>query len=1018
MKNVSKLKIFSFAAAVLLALSLCAVAAITFAPKSLALADGAEINSSDIESYYYVGSDLSLPQSAGISFDGETYTGSYSALITPDGNVTTRREIKLSKTGDYSAVYAFSVSGTSYKARKDFKVMSKNWQVVSAASNVEYGNVTTGETTDKGLIITLADGDTFTYNVPVDLRKAALTDFITFYPEQIERKMYQRDNKLTYVNFDAEYVTVTLTDCYDPSIYVTCMIYYDASYKNSVYVRTSASEQGEFGLYLDCPFDTQPSIYVDGLRYGVYEGKFGQTVQSVGTPPPYYKWAYDSESKRVYFKEAQKAQYLVNDLDYDAISVNKFGGFTTGEVYVSVSASNFYTSSTKIQIEAIGEMRGEDLIAGYYEDDIAPTVVVDAGDAHSGFYIKNGEEVTLFAATAYDVNLTGGVKVNVYYNYGTSFQSSVLIKNGKFTPSGAGTYGVEYSAKDTFGNKGKSVIYLYCIDTDVVSFTAQKLATLTAGVESGKLEYTARSENGDVTVDIKAVCDDGTVYSIDKESLTFTPLGTGTYTIVYTYSDKVKTYDYKYDVQCAPNPKYAFFGKPDLPKYYIKGADYSIDDFTAYSLTGKTPQAVETSVFARFYGGEYVKISDLSSFNISGTETVRFKYVAGDAVYETDDIKIIDVGFDGALRIADYFVSDDMETVPEYDYIDFNSTVSSGTSRTEFINRLSPALFSMEFAIPTAKAKFGTFSIVLSDCADERNKIAILYETINGALNVSVGGGKPYVINGRIDDGMKRTVRYDAAAGNFYFSDLSSTTSVPFEFDFESNYCMMAIEFGNVRTGAGFTLYSLQNQLIGNRTYDGYAPQIYCKESSGYVEIGTTATAYVASVSDVLSPWLKSELTLSVIAPDGGYVTDNNGVILNSVTGSKDYVFTLSSYGVYYVEYHVRDESGNPADQSYRINVADMVAPTITFEDDSGADTVQSVKLGYKYKVKDYSVSDNYSSAENIFSAVYIFNKNGLLVSYGSDEYTFTETGDYTVYVYCFDEAGNYAYAFYKVKVA
>lgn len=42
------------------------------------------------------------------------------------------------------------------------------------------------------------------------------------------------------------------------------------------------------------------------------------------------------------------------------------------------------------------------------------------------------------------------------------------------------------------------------------------------------------------------------------------------------------------------------------------------------------------------------------------------------------------------------------------------------------------------------------------------------------------------------------------------------------------------------------------------------------------MEINTKATAYAASVSDVLSPWSKKELTLSVIAPDGISVYASN----------------------------------------------------------------------------------------------------------------------------------------------
>ena len=973
----------------------------------------AEISGGELEEYYYVGSELELPSTVQITYEGENYTGRYSETIGPDSKIYTSNLLQLSDAGSYEAMYSFSADGKNLKTGLTFLAVEANWQMVSEQSSVEYGAVTTNESSENGLIVTIADGDSFTYNVPVDLKSSDITDIITFYPEQTAKKFEQRENKLSSANFDAEYISVTLTDCYDPTVYVTAMIYYAPTWTNSIYARTAASGQGEFGLYLDCPIATQPSVYLDGLRYGLYEGVFGQSITSTGTVPSYYKWSFDFSKNRVYLSESNGKSYLINDLDDPAVSSNQFPGFTTGEVYVSVSASDFYTASTIVQIEAIGELRGEELMAGGYIDHKSPVIEIGQDNADSGIYIEKDKEFTLPDAAVYDANPAGGVKTSVYYNYGTAMQSSVAVKDNKFIPTLTGTYTVEYRATDAFGNIGRAYMPLYCLEESVMTLEVTENHTLKAGVQSEALSYEAFSYNGSVDVEITAVHEGGTEYAIGSD-LTFIPLSAGNYTIVYTYTDGVETKSYSYTTECQPNSEYSFIGEPATLNYYIKNAEYDVAAFSAYSFAGSEPEPVQTTVEVSFDDGEYAAVGG-STFTVSGNSSLRFRYTAGSAVFETEEIRIVDVGYGDELRIEDYFIGD-FTTVKDYDWIEFTSAVQSGNNSLEFINRLSYALFSMDFQIPANASHFNSVSLVFSDFADLTNRVVVKYESLNGGLSVSVDGANVTTLNGQLNDGNVRYIRYTAASNAFYFSDNTETISVPFKFDFDSGYCLFSIEFEGISGNAGITLFRLQNQLISDRTYDDFEPQIYCRESPGYTEIGSQAVAYGAYASDVLSPCLMQDLKLSVTAPDGSYVTSADGVILNGVPGDMDYIFSLDSYGRYMVEYTVRDESGNSAIQYYFINVADLVEPTVTFDDGATAETVQNVRVNYRYKVKDYTAADNYSAAENLVTIIYIYNSKGVLVSFDSEEFTLTEAGAYTVYVYCFDEAGNYALASYQLN--
>ena len=100
------------------------------------------------------------------------------------------------------------------------------------------------------------------------------------------------------------------------------------------------------------------------------------------------------------------------------------------------------------------------------------------------------------------------------------------------------------------------------------------------------------------------------------------------------------------------------------------------------------------------------------------------------------------------------------------------------------------------------------------------------------------------------------------------------------------------------------------------------------------------------------------------------------------------------------------------------VEIADDVAPTIKFKDGSDKETVQKIKVGYKYKVKTYTVADNYSKTDKLTVVTYLYTADGVIINQNFDEFTVTEAGDYEIYVYVIDEAGNYAYAQYKLRAS
>ena len=986
------------------------------------LADGAEFKDSVISDVYFKNDSLDIPEKTEVEFDGATYRADYSALLLPDGEAVNSKSTTLGKVGTYTLIYSFETNGKKYNAKKNFKVVEKNWSTELADSTVTYGKVSTNESgaDSTGLIINLAAGDTFRYNEPVDLRKNSLTEIITMFSAAIKAKQDQVDSKTNPdipVNFQAGLIEVTLTDCYDPNSYVTCVVFISRLNGEGAYSRTRASGQGEFGLYYDCPTKfNKPNVYIDGDRYGVYNGDYGQTITEI-SGSRYTKWSIDSSVGNVYIsapKNNSEKRFLINQLYNEEIGGTVFGGFTTGEVYVSVTSNENYTSSTYIEIEQIGGRRGEMLVSRGYEDDVAPSITVKT-DGKKVFYVRRGTSFDIFDAVAYDPNLIGSVTSRVYYNYGTTSQSSVAVKHDGtrryFVPTKVGTYNIEYSAKDSFGNIGRKTITVYSVNEPIISAKYEKLNGLTAGEKAVLPQHEVSGLNGDVSVEITVIGGNKTI-NIDPDMREFTPLSVGDYTIRYIFDDGLFVTEEEYTVKCIAGDKCSFATLPIFEKYYVKGLAYSLPEAEAYEFKGVEPDKVDYTAYVSYDEKAYEKIADPDNIVVTGNYSIRFKYVAKDAVYESDLLEIVDADYNNSLDMSKYFKGD-FSSEKDFTHIDFKSEKDSEENSLSFINPLLTATFSLTWALPSENLGIASYSVVLTEKGNSRTKKTFTFSHRSGNSYLSFEGEEK-ALTDKINDGSERKLSYKAGG---YFVYTSSKQSISLACDLDpSKYVYAEIILHGATKNTVLRISRIQNQLICKDTSDDFAPQIYSDVSSGSVEIGTKAVISTGKACDALSPILKKDLLVSVYKPGGGFATSDDGVLLKNVLSDREYNITYSTYGIYRIVYTAKDASGKESSQPYAVEVVDMVAPVVTFNDGSTADTVQTVKLFYKYSVKDYTISDNASKIEDISVYTFIYDENGVIVAYDFKEFTITEEGVYTVYVYCIDESGNYGYAQYKLN--
>ncbi len=993
-----------------------------------------------VKTSYMLGEVFAPPAEIPVQKESAHATAYFKALVLPDGSIMDASEYVFSQKGKYKLLYTYQIANVpvTYEVEREFEVLDSCYSVKSSSTEVSFGEIKTHKNA-VGYDVLLQAGDSFTYTKPVNVYQNDRTNIMTYNTTLVEGKMMQSAYGQP-IAIDAENLVVTLTDCYDPSISVSCTMHFTKDMGSGIYYRASATGHGDFGLGKNNPANVAQTVIIDGQLYGVNSvGTYGgsMTMTTGQTRPGYISWSFEKDTNRIYLTVGSDGTYqyvgqygdpvtqskceyelLVNDIDNKDISPNAFVGFTTGEVYVSISCTNWINSSTRLQIEQIGEAREDTLDS--YVDETAPEVEIDTKGAKAPFYVQRGQKFDLFDALAYDVNLSGTPKAKVYYNYDNAMRSAVAVKDGTFTPTAVGTYTVEYTAKDNFGNVGVSTVSILSIDEPVTKLTTEQISgELMAGVMAQLPAYSIYSLDGAdaVSVSIALINASGKEYPIDANTLQFVPINAGKNTIVYTYTDKLYTYTYSYDVQVAQNPNPGFIELPKIQGFYLKNAYYTVDDVTAYDFhENGDPTPAATEVYVRFDGGTYKKVEDLTSLAIIGTNSVQFKYVSGVTEYETAIAPIREVGYGSAIRMQDYFDGDFTATANSMN-ISFLSNKKSGDNTLQFVMPLAQVNFALGFRIPKEYANISSYAVIVEDMASSKS-LVITYKADSAGTFRAYIGDTGVAVGGTMNDGQERAITYLPMDKQLQFESLSDTVQVPYEFDFAGDTCKVSFRLNGILGDAGVEILKVQNQIMSNSAYDMFEPQIYAPKPKGFMEKGETVTISKAIVSDVLCSILDKNFTLSVMSmTTGQFAVSLDGIELKNVAPDRDYQFVLGEYGKYRVVYTAQDGAGNVTSKPYIIYSADMEAPTVQFDDGTLADDVQTMQVNHFYNVKSFTARDNYTAAEKLDTHILIYDTRTSIVFFDREVVCFTELGRYTVCVYCMDEEGNYSYITYQIEV-
>lgn len=1049
------------------------VGIVTFDNSSSATAEKPIVINQAIKDTYSKNETIEFPAQTTVSVDGNEYSADFLGIKFPNGTVYAYNTCEVSKAGTYSVLYSYKAAGTTLVAEKSFVVNDKFIADFVGSSELTYGDLTyLSQSSDykQGLTLTLAEGDTFTFNQVLDLRTTPMYELIHFFPTQYIDSWYalmnkgvdpETGNKITDY-LDVKYINLVLTDAYDSSNKVTLLLRFYPVYTSrqmtastdcdgqgpTAIEKTTAAKDNYWSTYSQCEVNGQRYYVwsVNGLSNSPHRGVQVQDLVGNSTKGAYnydLSWILDYETNQAFFsnnteteekkldKTFSGGKLLISDLDDPNITTTgAFKGFTTGEVYLSISGTEYLKSSTTIEIGAIGGYSGAALQNLTSVDSVAPVIEIDSGlEAYNGV---TNEKFKIFDSKVIDTNYIEDATVLVYYNYGTDIQTLVNVSNGAFIPTASGKYSIVYTAKDAFGNSTTKIIPVnVTTPTSLtgnkgININVDKLSALVTGSAATLATPTFSSYNDEVVWSVEVTKPDGTVITL-SDALTFVPSEVGTYKVKYVYSDSAYSYNYSYSLTCTASNTCFYLDSPNVGKYYLKYANYTLDDVYAYkTVNGKLTQQL-AKLYVSQDGGEFTEAVDYK-FEVTGNSSISFKFVCDGVESDVYAAQIKDVGYKqknpvsnySLFAINEYFVGD-FDSGIAGNGIGYISNVIQGENSMEFIRSLIGKNFSLKFNIPEDCRNISAMNIYLTDVKDASNvvKLSISYKYYHTyfSLNDGIKYDVSRIESNTFIDDITWELSYQPSAKRFACNSGSTTSYIDFD-GVVPEEVYLSIEFVDITGKAGVEIYNVWDQMF-NADEDRVEPSYSYVSSSGRYNYGETVTVYHSIVGDVLSPVSSKDVKISVVDVNGNYVSDVNGLELKEVDGRKDYQFVAvqTRYNVNYTG--LKDGWGKTASTSYLITVVDSEKPVIAFEDGSNEDTVVRISLGSTLKVKDFTVTDNKSTEDKLNTQIFIIDGNGMWCANVTEtkEYRPARKGSYQVKIISVDEAKNMGVAYYRFIV-
>ena len=875
----------------------------------------------------------------------------------------------------------------------------------SANSVLQVNTAASSASLKDGVIqVSLAPKDVFTYNEILDL-STATKDVpllnMQFHPSEIGVA-------------DATKVKLRFTDLYDENNYITINLnsLTDSWASGHVYVTAGAADQPQIGVEnAGDPTNSKPHVNdIYGYGAAVDYSMAGLPKSAEDTHLTLY---FDYEEKAIY---ADRETYthvkqLVVDLDEpDYFGTDLWTGFTTGQVKMSVFATNYQAPTCNF---AISTINGNSQLSD--SDQSAPIISVNTGYAQDALPIAQvGSPYPIFPATAID-GCDGNVDVTaaVYYENAAGSREKVTVENGKFSPSKEGVYVIAYGAQDRSGNAAAESLRVTAVvseglqvalqggisETDVGA-SVQVLSGIDCVGAAGNVSYRITAKNAAT----------GDQMEINPETYTFVPMVEGDWEITVTVQDYISTVVNTFTVKVNRTSQPQVYDTVGVPDYFVQGSTYQLPTLYGYDFSSGKGVLTAMDVYVTETGSSETAVANgqYTPAN-AGTVTVTYRLtVDGKTCEKSYTATVVKVKtIINTVNLGKYFVDPtDAAT---------SSTASSKITYTfkkdtklNFVNFVQVKKLTFAFQTGTQKA-YNKISVYLTDIVSGK-QVKLTYNRTSGGATFSVNDGASVVLTTAFDSAF--TLTFSGETG-IVIPETGTEIKVKNFLDgseftgFTDSVARFTVELAEVTGSSQFVVQTLNGQKMSNTTKDSVAPQFFSNAVSGTIERGETLHLNGAFVYDVLDPI--ATVTLKVTDPDGTVVTDENGIALNGTQdASQDTAFTMEKLGTYTIFYTAVDGKKNTGRHIYTITVTDGEGPTLTL-----LDHTKTVKPGETVTLAGTQVQDNITANCTVVS--YVFDPEGVNIPVTNGTFEATVQGVYTVRYMAFDGDGNYTFATYEV---
>lgn len=967
-------------------------------------------------------------------------------LISPSGEIYDDPKPVLDEAGEWTVRFAVKFGDRVYHHEESFTVGKATYEVTGGGS-VALGSSEQYARSGEGLILTMPNGAKFSYNEVIDLSTIGKLESIIQYgniTSQVGKS-------------DISNITLTLTDAYNPDVWIKFIMddpnassstigYNSASCMRVTYSNAKGKELGlcstDFWTNNTFGFGT----YIEHSFYG--EQDYRDFLSSI---------TYDEEKQVVHTNSKRWVSSAITLPDYSTLVADlgnngyenyygfvldatpfeePFEGFSTNDVYLSLTCDGYNNPSTKIFIKSIA---GADLTQRVSHDTHKPMINVKLGNYKEDALpiAKVGMPYSVFDAVAVDNELKNiAVKKAVYLMNGKQKLTSVSLKNGQFTPTAEGVYGISYTATDGYGNTVEKVVNVQAVNEvkkpkaslvegyDVEVFYGEKikLSGAIGTVYSGEETVIAEIRKGGIPL------------AIGVEE--YLPTEIGKYRVAYTVRDYIgQETEVFYDVNVTYSKNPLLINKPIQPKGFIMGESYALTAPEAHDYY--TKQGELQTVAAKVYvdegtgekeipNGVYTPNGDFSEVTLHFV----YKTANGEARVSYENIPVIKID-DLSVDMPKYFLTQEGVRVEQVE--DGVLAWFEKDSQIEFIKPIP--VKTTAFGMSVYSEKTGEETVVynrakrvdvyLIDTLDETKRIKISLFNDNGNATFSVNDGHAESVSGNF---LGEAGLFYVSFNNLYGSVKCSPAALTVKtftdgseyIGFSNDRAYVKIAVNGVEQGErfGWKVKSIGEQPMAARK-DFIPPIISVNgiEKIAY-ELNEKVKTFTAYATDVLCENI--DVKMSVLTSTYEPYTATDGTVLNMVDATKPYEIQLTEYGNYYIEYTAKDSNGVESIIQLVYSVVDKESPALKLD---GGD--KSCKVGDTIELPVATFSDNVSEIYSVQAYVMYTDPSGrcFLIDCIAEDgkltatYTFNQVGKWKISYYVYDEAYNVSKAEITVNV-